>query len=381
LDTYDVIVVGAGPAGSTCAARLREAGFDVLVVERARLPRDKPCAGWITPDVLDLVGLAADDYRFGATLQPFLGFRVGAVGGTEVETSEERPVSYGVRRCEFDYRLLLRSGAHFLSGEAVTKLRRGRGRWIVNDSFAAPILVGAGGHFCPVSRLVNGPPHEGIVAAEEVEFRMDARQSAACRVRPEIPELTFSRDLRGYGWCVRKGSYLNVGFGRRDPVGLPAHLRDFVSAQVRRGRIPGDLPARFCGHAYRLRVAAPGRLVDEGVLLVGDAGGVAFPESGEGIRPAIESAVLAAEAIAGAAGRRSADDLAPYVEAMDRRFGRPRHVLNLPAALASRLAAPLLGSAWFVRSFVLERWFLRPDRRPLAAPRAEPTRDAMPAAS
>ncbi|HET7293780.1 MAG TPA: NAD(P)/FAD-dependent oxidoreductase [Vicinamibacteria bacterium] len=367
MDAYDALVVGGGPAGSACAARLRAAGLDVLVLERARLPREKPCAGWITPDVLDLVGLSATDYRFGATLQPFRGFRVGVVSGPEGGVEESQPVSYGIRRCEFDYRLLLRSGAHFLAGAPVERLRRGDGMWIVDDAFAAPILVGAGGHFCPVARLLNGPPRAGLVAAEEVEFRMDARQRAACRVEPEIPEISFSPDLRGYGWCVRKGDYLNVGFGRRDPVGLPGHLRAYLEWQARRGRISAEVPPRFCGHAYRLREGAAPRLVDDGVVLVGDAAGVAFPESGEGIRPAIESGLLAAHAIVEAGGRRSRADLEPYARALEERMGPRRRAGRLPPALA-RVVARLVGSNRRARVLVIERWFLRKKRPPFALP-------------
>jgi flavin-dependent dehydrogenase len=249
----------------------------------------------------------------------------------------------------------------------VTRLRRSDGVWVVDDAFSAPILVGAGGHLCPVARLLNGPPPAGLVVAEEVEFRMDARQRAACRVEPEVPEIAFSPDLRGYGWCVRKGDYLNVGLGRRDPVGLPAYLRAYVEWQARRGRISADLPRRFCGHAYRLHEGAAPRLVDDGVVLIGDAAGVAFPESGEGIRPAIESGLLAAHAIIAAGGRRSSADLMPYARALEERLGpRPRRRI-LPSALAS-VAARLVGTSRLARAFVIERWFLRKGRRPFALP-------------
>ncbi|KAB2882823.1 MAG: FAD-dependent oxidoreductase, partial [Kofleriaceae bacterium] len=75
---HDVIVVGAGPAGASTAARLRQHGVeDIVVLERYDFPRDKPCAGWITPEVVERLGLALVEYARDHTLQPISRFRVG----------------------------------------------------------------------------------------------------------------------------------------------------------------------------------------------------------------------------------------------------------------------------------------------------------------
>ena len=78
--TCDVVIVGGGPAGSACAWKLRQAGLDVVVIDSANFPRDKVCAGWITPQVIDDLRLDVDDYRAGRTFQPITGFRVGLIG-------------------------------------------------------------------------------------------------------------------------------------------------------------------------------------------------------------------------------------------------------------------------------------------------------------
>ena len=83
-------------------------------------------------------------------------------------------VSYGIRRCEFDHYLLARSGAEQRLGEPVRTLERRDGDWVVNGAVRAPMLIGAGGHFCPVAqrlgaRLGHGEP---IIAAQETEFRL-----------------------------------------------------------------------------------------------------------------------------------------------------------------------------------------------------------------
>ena len=105
----DAIVVGGGPAGSSCARTLRLAGWQVVVVDRARFPRDKVCAGWLTPDVFPLLDLDPAAYR--ATVAPCRRSPGSAPGDRRrpVETRYPRTVSYAIRRCEFDDFLLRRA--------------------------------------------------------------------------------------------------------------------------------------------------------------------------------------------------------------------------------------------------------------------------------
>src|SRR5690606_11322102 len=104
--------------------------------------------------------------------QPITRFRTGVIGGGWVETVYDGPVSYGIRRCEFDHYLLARSGARLRLGEPVTQLERDGGEWVVNGSIRTPMLVGAGGHFCPIARHLGAQLRRGepAVAAQEIEF-------------------------------------------------------------------------------------------------------------------------------------------------------------------------------------------------------------------
>ena len=77
----DALIVGGGPGGSTCARVLRNAGWNVVVADRARFPRDKVCAGWLTPEVFPLLELDPAEYRTtGLTLQEITAFRTGVLG-------------------------------------------------------------------------------------------------------------------------------------------------------------------------------------------------------------------------------------------------------------------------------------------------------------
>ena len=168
----DALIVGGGPGGSTTARLLRLAGWDVVVVDRARFPRDKVCAGWLTPDVFPLLDLTPAEYRAtGLTLQDITSFRTSLMGRRSVETRYPRVVSYAIRRCEFDTFLLQRAGVRVLEDIFVRTIRRDRDRWTLNDANEAPELIGAGGHFCPVARHLTGETEgPAPIVAKEAEF-------------------------------------------------------------------------------------------------------------------------------------------------------------------------------------------------------------------
>jgi menaquinone-9 beta-reductase len=381
-EACDVVIVGGGPAGSTCARALTRAGLDVVVLDKAVFPRDKTCAGWITPAVVDAVELPIDEYRATRVFQPISAFRTTRIGsGRLLSTRFDRTVSYGIRRCEFDHFLLQRSGARVRAGEALTSLRRDggsrAGRWIVNESIITPLVIGAGGHFCPVARHVSdireGHAVEPIVAAQEIEVELTPVQADTCRVDADTPELYLCDDLEGYGWCFRKGPVLNVGLGRQDTHQLSRHVRDFVAALISWGRIPSDLPWRWKGHAYLLRGESRRPPIDDGVMLIGDAAGLAYARSGEGIRPAVESGLLAADVAKDALGRGRCgrDDLEPYRARLESHFGHGAAAgavgSRVPRRAVVAIAQVLLANRWFTREVFLRRWFLREDAPPLKA--------------
>lgn len=363
METCDCLVVGGGPAGSSCARTLVQSGLDVLVLDKAVFPRDKVCAGWITPAVVQELEIDLDDYRRGRTLQPITGFRTGLIGGRQVSTQYGQAVSYGIRRCEFDHYLLHRSAARLRLGQPLKSLRREQDQWIVNDEIRTPLVVGAGGHFCPVARIVAKQSDEHVVVmAQEIEFEMSADEAAQCLVEPEIPELYFCNDLRGYAWCFRKGNFLNIGLGREDESQLAAHVSAFCESLQQLGRVPLGTRNRFHGHAYRLYRGQPRQATVDGVVLIGDSAGLAYPQSGEGIRPAIESGLLAGSAIIAAGGDYRRAVWLDLERRLIARFGRfkstPEHRSLFPGAWRQALARRLLSTRWFTRHVLIDRWFL-----------------------
>lgn len=370
MDSCEVLIVGGGPAGSTCAGKLREAGVDVLLLDKEKFPRPKPCAGWITPAVLETLAIDRDEYREERLLQDIRSFRTGLINGPETVTSYGRVVSYGIRRSEFDHYLLQRSAVRQILGEPVAALERKEGWWLVNGRIRARLVVGAGGHFCPVARLLGAKiGTEEVIVAQAAEFAMSREEERLCPIPADTPALFFCRDMKGYGWIFRKGNFLNIGLGRMDKRNLGRHMDEFRAFLRKRGYWGGVINARFRGHAYLLYERQGGRRrVGDGALLTGDAAGLSHPQSGEGILPAIESALMAADTILAANGDYRADNLEPYAARLADRFGGAGMEIPsspLSSALLRFLGAGLLSSSWFARHIVLDRWFLHTGRKPL----------------
>jgi geranylgeranyl reductase family protein len=293
LQHADVIVVGGGPAGSTCAWKLRQGGFDVLVLDRSEFPRTKLCAGWITPQVID-------DLEFNTSEYPdsFLSFDRLELNWRGLRF-RKRTVQHSIRRYEFDDFLLRRSGAALKTHRVKHVDQEGK-RFVVDGSFSCDYLVGAGGTSCPVYRQFfhdRSPRAKDLqIATYEHEFAYDW-QDEECK-------LWFSEDgLPGYAWYVPKGrGYLNVGLGgkadamKANSLRLQDYWDKFVRKLEERGLVTGAVydPS---GYSYYLR----GRVdaVRQGnVFIIGDAVGLASKDLGEGIGPAVRSAILAADAIA-----------------------------------------------------------------------------------
>jgi flavin-dependent dehydrogenase len=193
---------------------------------------------------------------------------------------------------------------------------------------------------------------------------MTGEQLVQCNAAGDTPELFFCRDLKGYGWVFRKQNYLNIGLGRQDNHKLNAHIAEFVRWLKTENKIPQDIPEKMLGHAYLLYGDNHRPLLDDNVMIIGDAAGLAYAQSGEGIRPAIESALIAADTVVNAAGNYRKENLQPYAAQLEARLGKRK--LRTGDAEDSALwdfFMPKLGrvaiaNRWFAKNVVIDRWFL-----------------------
>ena len=376
MQQYDILIIGGGPAGSTLAYDLLstyDSKLKVAILDKKSFPRHKTCAGWVTPEVMRVLNIDLKDYEKNNILQKINGFKIGLLGQKLVESHYDgAPISYGIRRYEFDNYLLRRCGAELILEEAFKQMAKTSDGWLVNDRYHAKLVVGAGGHYCPVARAIDSKGvSELAVVAQEAEFKMNAEQKKNCTINEEVPELFFTPDLMGYGWAFRKGDYLNIGLGREDKNKLSSHVRSFCDYLTEQGKIPDDITAKYNGHAYLLYNHAVRNMIADSVLLIGDSAGLAYPQSGEGIRPAVESAMLAADVIRQCDSDYSIARLNLYNRKIEQRFGErqpaPDTMERLPMFIKKLFASQLMKTSWFTRNVVTQKWFLQSQQSSLPA--------------
>jgi menaquinone-9 beta-reductase len=287
-----VLIIGGGPAGSACAWQLSRHDIPCLVLDRADFPRNKPCAGWITPEVFNSLELTPDEYPF--SLTRFNSFKI-ALRGLKFRLPTRQ---FAIRRVEFDAWLLKRSGVKVKQHQA-RQVKTVNGGFLVDDQFSAKFIVGAGGTHCPVRRdlfVKDKQVQQGqLIVTKEEEFPYPFRDNRC--------HLWFFEDgLPGYAWYVPKASgYVNIGIGgsarkiKSRGQTLNQYWVNLVNKLEKSGMVTGH-NYQPQGYSYYLRQKAlpPQR---GNAFLIGDALGLATHDMGEGIGPAIHSGLLAADAI------------------------------------------------------------------------------------
>jgi geranylgeranyl reductase family protein len=315
VERFDVLVIGAGPAGSTAAYRLAREGASVLLADKARFPRDKPCGGGLTMRAVRLLPFDVDPVVEDRTTR----VRFGLDFGRRIERTVEQPLVLMTQRSRLDAFLAehaARAGADFRDGVKVADLTvtpEGVEARVGDDKIAANhalLADGANGVSTRTVGLDDGRDY-GVALEANVPYGVvseDDYRGLLCIELANVPG--------GYGWVFPKGDHVNVGVGGWEREG--PRMREHLARFCREYGIPEASLENVRG--YRLPLLhARARVAKGPVALLGDAAGLVDPLSGDGIYEAFLSAKLASEAVL-------AGDLAGYEREVRR-------------ALSSQLAA------------------------------------------
>ena len=303
MKRYDAIVVGAGPAGSTAAYRLACAGANVLLLDRAHFPRDKPCGGGVTGRAARLLPLS---------IEPVVEHVVAAVdlrlryGSTFARASGE-PLVYMTQRKRLDHFLVqkaVEAGAELREGVKVGDLEV-RPSGVSVEGVEADVLIGADGVNGVTARALGlgGNRVVGVALEGNLSYANMDRSAYEGRLALELGVVPG-----GYGWVFPKGDHANFGVGGWEVEG--PRLRDHLRRLCEGHGVSFDDLEELRG--YRLPLREPRSTMACGrALLVGDAAGLVDPVSGDGMFEGFLSSQYAVEAVLDVLQGR-AESLDPY---------------------------------------------------------------------
>jgi geranylgeranyl reductase family protein len=333
----DVVVVGGGPAGSLAALTLARRGVRVLVLDKKRFPRDKPCGGGIRHGVFRRFPDLAASLRSRVAIHEVRRVLMESPGGAAVLATSAEPFYVTLRRTEFDAALLDRArteGARIIEGARATRLERGAGtltvRCVDGRAFDARLVLGCDGVNSVVAReagLTRGFADE-VLAVDTME---ETPLGELATADAETMYVAYGyKGWPGYGYVFPKAAHVDAGVGflvpffKRALNGKPYEQhRRFLEEAAEKGWVRGRSNAGNF-KAYRLPLGGPlARTYADGVLVAGDAGGFVNAYTGEGIYHAMVTGQLAGEVAARAlvAGDVSARRLAGYQVAWQREVG------------------------------------------------------------
>jgi geranylgeranyl reductase family protein len=317
---YDVIVIGAGPAGATAAEAAARMGMKVALLEKQTLPRHKTCGGGMPMVVGEmLAGLPTEGVVEARVEQMRHTFNFEEPHLAPINPpGAARPLSlWMVQRSVFDSALAqraARAGADLRDGISVRSIESGSAGVTVRAesggatafSATARVVIGADGANGVSARAAGLRPDRTLAIAIEVEHP-HTWGAGHEELRPDVIHLEYGAAQRGYGWVFPKGDHLNVGAGvfrphrtdGRGDSGVRARLQQVIWDYLTMLRVPFDRD-RMRYHAHPLPLwngREPLQSIDGRIILCGDAAGLINPIFGDGILHAIKSGQIAAETV------------------------------------------------------------------------------------
>jgi geranylgeranyl reductase family protein len=341
-NSFDVLIIGAGPAGSSAAIALARKGYEVALVDKQQFPREKICGDFVNPINWPILeNLVVVERVLARPHSEVTGFRITSHSGAEAQTlfksaTQQRTIGLGLRRAHLDQVLVDRTaelGVAVRFGCRVAGINRTQQGWRValgtEEILSARLLIGADGRNSWVAQQL-GLNSAASTHGRCIGFQTRLRSPGAAAGKIEIHLFPG-----GYAGLVALGdgtASLGLAIDRSKLPGekteeflltecLPQnpHLKMILQKSERVAELRSAYPVYFSTR----------RCYTGGAVLAGDAARVSEPISGEGVFFAMQSGLLAAETLDYAlrSGEVSADCLRRYEQACAQAF-RPRFMLN-----------------------------------------------------
>jgi geranylgeranyl reductase family protein len=305
---YDVVVIGAGPAGATAAKFLAEKDVKVLLVDKSTFPRDKPCGGAIPIRTLKRFPYISEDL---ASSYSYGGSVYSSSLRNRIQVQKNDPIAAFIVRKDFDYSLVrhaLKSGVVFKDGVSVTDIK------ILNDnvsvkfandeSVESQLVIGSDGTWSVTAKksgLGQHYPHIGRCLFQEIPLTGDVLDEYFTKKKNFQLFVKFM-GINGFAWIAPKNSCVNIGIGEMQPSSSPQQMKhslkevylEFIRILIERKLIPPTITSeRIQGGVLPLQPFE--RTFADRIMLCGDAAGQMNPLTGDGIHYAMSSGKFAAE--------------------------------------------------------------------------------------